>query len=89
MKELESMDDDRLIKYLSVIRMMEEGNQREEEQIKKDDVTISAQASESQQQNPMGQQGPAPQNPHEGDTVLSGGVHVVSIYCLPKEGQTP
>jgi len=52
MKELESMGDDRLIKYINIVRMMEEMNRGKEEQIKEDDVRISANANE-QQQNPQ------------------------------------
>ncbi len=56
MKELQTMDDDRLLKYFSLIRMMEESNQRQEEEIKADDVITSAQGQEiiqPMQQNPM------------------------------------
>ena len=41
MKELESMDDDRLVKYLSIVRMMEEMNKREEEKIKAEDLAVT------------------------------------------------
>lgn len=57
MKELQEMDDNRLVKYLGIIRLMEEINQREENQVKRDDVTVSAQgeavAALAQQKNPM------------------------------------
>lgn len=46
MKELESLDDDKLVKYLGIVRMMEEMHQVEEEQIKQDDVVISARGDE-------------------------------------------
>lgn len=49
MKELESLDDDRFLKYLQVVRMMEEMNRRQEEEVKQDDVNISARAGEPQQ----------------------------------------
>ena len=49
MKELEQMDDDRLLRYLSIIRMMEENNRQKETQIKKDDVTISSIGQEAAQ----------------------------------------
>jgi hypothetical protein len=55
-KELQSLDDDRLLKYLSIIRMMEETNHQQESQIKKDNVNISARAEEGilpQQQQPQ------------------------------------
>ena len=41
-KELADLDDERLIKYLSIVRMMEEMNRQKEEQVKEDDVEISA-----------------------------------------------
>jgi len=56
MKELQSMDDDRLVKYLSIIRMMEENNAMKEEEVKEDDVFISAEGENSvppMQGNPM------------------------------------
>lgn len=42
MKELASLDDERLVKYLTLVRMMEQMNKRQEEQVKEDDVRISA-----------------------------------------------
>ncbi len=51
-KELESLDDDRLIKYLTIVRMMEEMNRRKEEQVKEDDVQISAKANMPEQNPP-------------------------------------
>ena len=45
-KELESLDDDRLIRYMQIVRMMEEMHQRDEEEIKEDDVEISARANQ-------------------------------------------
>lgn len=54
MKELQQMDDDRLLKYFSMIRMMEEDNARNEERVKQDDVMISAEGERSAQ--PMQQQ---------------------------------
>lgn len=45
-KELESLDDDRLMKYLQIIRLMEEMNRAKEEQVKSDDVEISARANQ-------------------------------------------
>jgi hypothetical protein len=56
MKELASLDDERLIKYLSIVRMMEEMNRAKEEEIKKDDVLISARGEEelsTPQANPL------------------------------------
>ncbi len=52
MKELESMSDDRLLKYLSIVKAMEEMNRTNEEQIKKDDVQISAQANNAPREIP-------------------------------------
>jgi hypothetical protein len=45
-KELQSLDDDRLVKYLGIIRMMEEVNYQKESEIKHDNVNISARAEE-------------------------------------------
>lgn len=42
MKELEAMDASKLTAYLSIIRVMEEMNRVQEEDVKQDDVTISA-----------------------------------------------
>jgi len=52
MKELDSMSDDRLIKYINIVRMMEEMNRGKEEQIKEDDVQISARANLPEQNPP-------------------------------------
>ena len=54
-KELESMDDERLFKYLQIIRMMEEMNRSSEEAVKEDDVIISAKAEQAStpQQQPI------------------------------------
>lgn len=46
MKELSSMDDERLIKYLSIVRMMEEMNKAKEDQIKSDDISLAARGQE-------------------------------------------
>jgi len=43
MKELESMDDDRLLKYFNMVQMMERLNKESEDEIKQDDVAIAAQ----------------------------------------------
>lgn len=42
-KELEGMDHDNLLKYIGIIRIIEAHNQQKEEQVKADDVNISAQ----------------------------------------------
>lgn len=47
-KQLESMDDDRLIKLLDVFTQLEELNRMKEESIKADDVIISAEAANQQ-----------------------------------------
>jgi hypothetical protein len=52
MKELESMDDDRLVKFLSIVRMMEEMNRIKEERVKQEDVQISAMANQPEQNVP-------------------------------------
>lgn len=45
-KEIQDMDDNRIVRYLGLIKMMEESSQREEEQIKTDDIFISQRAEE-------------------------------------------
>lgn len=52
MKELQSMDGDRLLKYLQIVRIMEEGNNMKEEEIKIDNEQISARANEPEQNIP-------------------------------------
>ena len=57
-KELQSLDDDRLFKYLSIIRSMEDMSREDENEIKKDDVAIASKGEE------IGEQlagGPSPQ----------------------------
>lgn len=44
-KELQDMDDNRIFKYLGLVRAMEETSQRQEEEIMSDDVGISQVAS--------------------------------------------
>jgi len=51
MKELSALDDEKLIKYLSIVRMMEEMNRAQEAPVKEDDVTISAGASDVPSRN--------------------------------------
>ncbi len=46
MKELDSMDDDRLLKYLNIIRMMEQRSEVKEEEIKSDDIALAAKGQE-------------------------------------------
>lgn len=46
MKELASMDDERLLKYLGIVRAMEEMNKSQEEKIKQEDVGIAAQGQQ-------------------------------------------
>lgn len=55
MKELESMDDERLFKYFNFIQTMEESNRQKEEQIKEDDIDISKRANQPQEAPNMGQ----------------------------------
>jgi len=55
--ELSSIDDERLIKYLGIVRMMEEMNRVKEDQIKSDDVETAARGLEQvapPQANPLG-----------------------------------
>lgn len=47
MKELSSLDDERLLKYFNIIYMMEEMGRKKEEQIKEDDVNIARQGEEA------------------------------------------
>lgn len=42
LKELQSMDDDRLLKYLRIISMLEEESKLDENEIKSDDISTSA-----------------------------------------------
>lgn len=42
MKELESMDDDHLLKHLSIIQMMEENNRKAEDKSKSENIQVSA-----------------------------------------------
>jgi len=53
MKELESMDTNRLMQYFQIIQMMENMNRQKEEQVKEDDVMISARANEASQNVPQ------------------------------------
>ena len=46
MKELSSMDDERLLKYLGIVRAMEEMNKSQEEAIKREDVGIAAEGQQ-------------------------------------------
>jgi len=55
MKELESMEDDRLIKYLNIISTMEEMGRVKEEQVKEDDVAISARGEKASEMNELSQ----------------------------------
>ena len=55
--ELSKIDDERLVKYLGIVQMMEEMNRVKEEQIKSDDVETAARGMEqaaSPQANPLG-----------------------------------
>lgn len=44
MKELESMDDDRILKYMNIVRMMDELNKLEEEKNKAEDIAVTEQS---------------------------------------------
>lgn len=45
-KELQTIDDDRLIKYLNIINMMEEMSKQDEEEIKEADVAVASRGQE-------------------------------------------
>lgn len=73
-KELQDMDDNRIFKYLSLIKMMEESSQRQEQEIKSDNVMISELSSMDSlnklqnqiiqpQQQEVPQQNPMPEMP--------------------------
>lgn len=47
MSEISKMSDERLMKYLQIVEMMEEMNRVKEEQVKQDDVEISARGQEA------------------------------------------
>jgi hypothetical protein len=49
MKELQDVDPNKLVQYLNIIRLMEEMNRQKEEQVKEDDVRISARGQEGAQ----------------------------------------
>jgi hypothetical protein len=49
MKELQEIDPSKLRQYLDIIRLMEEMNRQKEEQVKEDDVRISARGQEGAQ----------------------------------------
>ena len=67
MKELQSMDDDRLMKYMNMISMMEEMGRVKEEEVKEDDVRISEQGAAAAVQQTQGSQTmPREQQPSEG-----------------------
>ena len=59
--ELASIDDERLVKYLGIVQMMEEMNRVKEDQIKEDDVAIAARGME--------QAAPPPANPLGGNSI--------------------
>ncbi|NGX36876.1 MAG: hypothetical protein K1000chlam2_00021 [Chlamydiae bacterium] len=73
MKELESMDDERIVKYLAIIRSMEDMNRVRENQIKAEDVQISAIGQEigQPQQQPVVPQG-TPEFQQQSTEVLNG-----------------
>ena len=65
-KELSTIDDDRLVKYANIIRMFEEMSRASETQIKEDDVQISEAGGGGQLSSPaeglMASQGAGPTN---------------------------
>jgi len=46
MKELSTLDDERLMKYLQIVRLMETNNKNSEEEIKQDDLLIASRGQE-------------------------------------------
>lgn len=52
MKELESMDDDKLIKYMNIVKIMDELSEKKEETQKLEDVAIT-EASAKQEEQPQ------------------------------------
>ena len=64
-KELQSMDDDRIFKYMNLIQQLEELSRSQEQEVKKDDIVVSALANKAEQNLPQGmanpQQLPIPQ----------------------------
>ena len=54
MKELSEMDDERLLRYFTIIHQMEEMGRRKEEQVKEEDVGIAQRGESPQQQQGMG-----------------------------------
>ncbi len=44
-KEIQDMDDDKVIKYLGLIRMMEESSERQEDEIRQEDFAVTSMAS--------------------------------------------
>jgi hypothetical protein len=77
-KELQDMDETRFLRYMAIVRMMEETTQKQEEEITKENVAVSSMASNEslnqlqdrilQQQNPQMQmqQQPMPQQMPQG-----------------------
>lgn len=45
-QEMQSIDDDRLLKYLSIIKQLEEMSRRDEEEVKESDVAIASRGQE-------------------------------------------
>lgn len=52
--ELQKIDDDRLFRYLGIIKMMESDSKQEEEEIKESDVAIAAEGESIGRQKAMG-----------------------------------
>lgn len=59
-KELESMDDNQLVKYMGIIRMMDEMNKQEEEKNKAEDVLITEKSEQLNAAFPKVEQTPPP-----------------------------
>lgn len=59
-KELESMDDSRLLKYFQIVKMMEEENKIEEEEHKREDIAVTEVSEQLNAAFPKGENPPPP-----------------------------
>ena len=66
MKELESMDDDRLMKYMQIVQMMDSMNKVKEEESKSEDVAITASSEKLNTSIPQQQAIPDGASPQSG-----------------------
>lgn len=68
-KELQTIDDDRLVKYLGIIRMMEEMSKKDEAEIKEADVAVAAKGQEIGDQMLGSLSSPMSNNPGSSEPV--------------------